>query len=137
MKAQRILRPAPTPRDGSPETPDAKNDKWFEEFETLVDDIGDTAVFLNRAQAFIDETDDWREAMRLQQSVDALHESFVEATGDILDTLASVLWPKLVLGVKWAPPSLTFGARLTWISRTPQPSPTPSSSSAKPSLPRK
>jgi hypothetical protein len=76
-------------------TPDAPTDKWFKEFKTLVDEINDVADYIKCAQALVDETDDWREAMSLQKSVDDLNEMFVETVGPILDELARGLRPKL------------------------------------------
>jgi hypothetical protein len=74
---------------------DTPNDKWLEGFETFVDEINDVADTIKCAQALVDETDDWREAMSLQKSVDDLNEMFVETVGPILDELARVLRPKL------------------------------------------
>ena len=74
---------------------DAPDHKWFDEFVTFVDEINDVADYIKCAQALVDETDDWREAMSLQGSVDDLNETFVETVGSILDELARVLRPKL------------------------------------------
>ena len=74
---------------------DPPDHKWFDEFEMLIDEILAVADFVKCAQARVDKTADWREAMKLQKSVDDLNGTFVETIGEMRDAIARVPRPKL------------------------------------------